>query len=80
MDKATKTFIEEQTEKLAAMVAKGFASTATRDEMNERFGKVDERLETLEAMLGRRYQELDELRGRMRILETRVDNLETVHR
>lgn len=35
-------------EKLAVMVQKGFAETATKDDMNRRFNSVDKRLEKIE--------------------------------
>ena len=37
-----------------------------------------ERFDKVESSLGRRYQEIDELRDRERLLETRVDKLEVV--
>ena len=84
MDNDLKHYIEQQTEKLAAMVADGFASTATkqevsdlRTEMNERFDKVEA---NMNAGFAKRLQEHDELRDRLRLLETRVDNLEAAHR
>ena len=86
MENDIKKYIEEHTEKLAAMVAEGFASTATkqemsdlRSEMRERFD-TNERFDKVEASLGKRYQEIDDLRDRQRVLETRVDKLEAVHR
>jgi phage host-nuclease inhibitor protein Gam len=98
MENDLKKYIEEQTEKLAAMVAEGFASTATkqevsdlrqevgnlgqevgdlRTEMRERFDNVEA---NMAAGFAKRLQEHDELRDRLRLLETRVDKLETVHR
>jgi hypothetical protein len=73
MDNDLKQYIEQQTEKLAAMVAEGFASTATkqevsglrtdlrdlRTEMNERFDKVEA---TMNAGFAKRLQEHDDRR------------------
>ena len=82
---ATKTEVDEKIEKLAEMVAIGFAATATKVEMDERFdivderlGGIDERLNKVDWRLGNRQQELDDLRDRMRMLETRVDRIEIV--
>ena len=90
MDKATKKFIEEQNEKLAIMVAKGFEQTATKDEVHELREDIDDikknmatkedivRLEDkIEFGLTKQLQETDELRDRMRVLETRVDHMKT---
>ena len=48
-------------------------SPVRRTEMNERFEQVNQRFDNVEASLGRRYQEIDELRDRLRLIETRVD-------
>jgi hypothetical protein len=51
MDNDLKTYIDAQTEKLAAMIAAGFATTATKEEvsdlrteMHTRFDAVEQRL------------------------------------
>jgi hypothetical protein len=91
MENDLKKYIEEQTEKLAAMVAEGFASTATKQEVRDVRQDVSdlrtemrERFDTVEANMNagfaKRLQEHDELRDRLRLLETRVDKLEVVHR
>ena len=80
MENDIKKCIEEQTEKLAAMVAEGFASTATKQEVSDLRTQMNERFDKVEASLDKRYQEIDVLRDRMRLLETRVDNLEAVRR
>jgi hypothetical protein len=80
MENDLKKCIEEHTEKLAAMVAEGFASTATKQEVSDLRTQMNERFDKVEASLDKKYQEIDVLRDRMRLLETRVDNLEAVHR
>ena len=80
MENDIKKYIEEHTEKLAAMVAEGFASTATKQEVGDLRTQMNERFDKVEASLDKKYQEIDVLRDRMRLLETRVDNLEAVHR
>jgi ubiquinone biosynthesis protein UbiJ len=101
MDNDLKKYIEERTEKLAAMVAEGFASTATKQEVtalgqevtalgqevtalgqevSDLRTEVHERFDKVEASLAKRYEEIDALRDRQRVLETRVDHLEAVHR
>jgi hypothetical protein len=84
MDNDLKQYIEQQTEKLAAMVAEGFASTATKQELSDLRIEINERFDKVEANMhtgfAKRLQEHDELRDRLRLLETRVDRLETVHR
>lgn len=45
--------------------------------ISERFDKVEA---NMNAGFAKRLQEHDELRDRLRLLETRVDRLETVHR
>ncbi|TSC62283.1 MAG: hypothetical protein G01um101448_960 [Parcubacteria group bacterium Gr01-1014_48] len=81
MDSATKRFIQEKNEKLAIMVAKGFAATKQDieelerkmderfEEVDERFEKIDERFDDLEISIGKRHQETDELRDRVKVLE-----------
>jgi hypothetical protein len=73
MDNDLKTYIEAQTEKLAAMVADGFASTATkqevsdlgqevgnlRTEMNTRFDTIEQRLDRIEKSHGYRLETLE---------------------
>jgi hypothetical protein len=80
MENDLKKYIEEHTEKLAAMVAEGFASTATKQEVGDLRTQMNERFDKVEVSLDKKYQEIDVLRDRMRLLETRVDNLEAVHR
>ena len=80
MENDIKKHIEEHTEKLAAMVAEGFASTATKQEVSDLRTEMHERFDKVEASLDKRYQEIDVLRDRQRVLETRVDKLEAVHR
>jgi len=114
MDNAIKKFIEEQTEKLAAMVAEGFASTATKQEVSDLRGEVSDLRQDVSGLqqdvsdlreevtdlrsvvatkndimrleekidLGdrKRRQEIDDVRNRLHVLETRVDKLEVVHR
>jgi hypothetical protein len=84
MENDLKKYIEEQTEKLAAMVAEGFASTATKQEVSELRTEMRERFDNVEANMhagfAKRLHEHDELRDRLRLLETRVDKLEVVHR
>ena len=78
MENDIKKHIEEQTEKLAAMVAEGFASTAMKQEVGDLRTQMNERFDKVEVSLDKKYQEIDVLRDRMRLLETRVDNLEAV--
>jgi hypothetical protein len=73
MDNDLKTYIEAQTEKLAAMVADGFASTATkqevsdlgqevgnlRTEMNTRFDTIEQHLDRIEKSHGYRLETLE---------------------
>lgn len=79
MENDTKTYIDEQFEKLAVMVAKGFENTATKEDIAQL--KTDlARLEgKVDTGFAKRLQEHDELRDRLRLLETRVDKLEAVH-
>ena len=53
MEKGTKKHISDEIEKLAVMIAKGFAVVATRDEMNQRFEQVNERLDRADGRLMR---------------------------
>jgi len=84
MENDIKKYIEEHTEKLAAMVAEGFASTATKDDLVQLKDELKHDIVHLEVKMdagfAKRLQEHDELRDRMRLLETRVDNLEAVRR
>lgn len=90
MDNATKKFIVEQNEKLAIMVAKGFEQTATKQELQELrqemstksdIARIEGEIVRLEGKVdsgfGKRFNDQDQLRDRMRVLETRVDHLET---
>lgn len=75
MDDTIKKFVEEQIEKLAHMVAKGFEQTATKDETasKEDIARLEEKMDAGFAKL---QQEQDGLRDHTRVLETRVDHLE----
>jgi hypothetical protein len=66
MDDDLKTYIDAQTEKLAAMIAAGFATTATKEEvsdlrteMNTRFDKLEECLDRIEKSHGYRLEALE---------------------
>ena len=82
---AIKIEMKEEIEKLAIMTAGGFAVTATKTELNELRDEVNElhvemsgHFNIIEFRLGNQQQELDEFRDRMKVLETRVDKIETV--
>ena len=47
---------EVTNEELAQMIAKGFEGTPTKQEMNERFDKVEARLERLELLIDNEYK------------------------
>lgn len=86
MDGATKKFIQEENEKLAIMVAKGFDQTATKvgiERLEGRIVQVEGEIVRLEEKIdvgfGKQLQETDGLRDQMRVLETRVVRLETSH-
>lgn len=57
-------------EDLAMMVQKGFLETAKRDEVNERFDRVEDRLESIEKLM------LVDHRQRIEKLESKVKELE----
>lgn len=83
MDDATKKFIQEENEKLAIMVAKGFEQTATKADIERLEGRIIQvegeivRFEEkIDVGFGKSQQETDGLRDRMRVFETRVDRLE----
>ena len=83
MDDSTKKFVEDQIEKLAHMVAKGFEQTATKDDitrLEESITRVEENVVRLEGKVDDGFtklqQEHDEFRDRARVLTTRVDRLE----
>ena len=66
MENDIKTYIEAQTEKLAAMIAAGFATTATKEEvsdlrteMSTRFDKLGERFDRIEKSHGYRLETLE---------------------
>jgi hypothetical protein len=66
VDNDLKTYIDAQTEKLAAMIAAGFATTATKEEvsdlrteMNTRFDKLEERFDRIEKSHGYRLEALE---------------------
>jgi predicted nucleic acid-binding Zn-ribbon protein len=73
MDAATKQFIQAENEKLAAMIAKGFAVTATKedilrlegrvDKVEDRVGRVEDRLDNIDARMGRMEADIGALRG-----------------
>ena len=73
-------FLEKQNEKLARMITTTMATkedlTGLEERMEKRFDGIDWQLEELRGSLGRRYQELDQLRDRMRQLESRMEKLE----
>lgn len=94
MDKDTENHISQEIEKLAAMVAEGFAhmatkddlkglatkeelkTLATKDDLNDLRTDMNDRFDTTNALIGRWTQDVDQLRDRERVLETRMDNLE----
>ena len=90
MDDSTKKFVEDQIEKLAHMVAKGFGQTATKNDitrleenitrLEESITRVEENVVRLEGKVDDGFtklqQEHDEFRDRARVLTTRVDRLE----
>lgn len=94
MDKDTENHISQEIEKLAAMVAAGYAhmatkddltslatkedlkNLATKDELNDLRTDMNDRFDTTNALIGRWTQDIDQLRDRERVLETRMDNLE----
>ena len=83
MDTATKKFIENQTEKLATMVAQGFAEVKKdtqdiRAVLETKADKADiERLEGLvDSGMSRRMEETDRVADRLQRLEVRVTRLE----
>jgi len=47
---------EITTEELPRMIQKGFEGTPTKQEMNERFDKVEVRLERLELLMDNEYK------------------------
>ena len=53
MEKGTKKHISDEIERLAVMIAKGFAATATKDEMNQRFEEMEQRFEQVNERLDR---------------------------
>ena len=84
MDTATKKFVEHQTEKLATMVAQGFAEVKKdiqdiRAVLETKADKADiERLEGLvDSGMSRRMEETDSVADRLQHLEMRVTRLET---
>jgi len=54
---------------LAGMVQKGFEETAKKDEVNERFDKIENRLESIEKLI------LDDHKRRIEKLEDEVKEL-----
>lgn len=60
---------EVTNEELARMIAKGFEGTPTKQEMNDRFDKVEVRLEKIERIL------LEDHRRRIEKLEDQVKEL-----
>ena len=88
MDTATKKFVENQTEKLATMVAQGFAEV--KKDIQELKGEVQDlrltkadksdikRLEDLINIgMSHRMEETDRVADRLQRLEMRVTRLET---
>lgn len=66
MDNDTKTFISQETEKLAQMVQAGFAEVhqkmdtlATKEEMNKRFDAVEQHLDHIEKGYGYRIANIE---------------------
>lgn len=51
-----------------------------RNDMTACFEKVDERLDTVEGMLNRRYEEIDDLCGDIHDVKIRVSKLEALPR
>ena len=87
MDEATKQFILTENEKLATMVANGFADVHERfadvdkrfDAVDKRFDAVDQRFEAVEQRLIRIEQsvehhgtDIDRLKDDMRLVKTAV--------
>ena len=70
MDNSTKKFVEDQVEKLAHIVAKGFEQTATKDDIT----RLEENITRLEGKVddgfGKLQQEHDEFRDRARPCNT----------
>ena len=79
MENDVKQYIEAHTEKLAAMVAEGFASTATKQEV----GDLREKVSNLGQQVGGVRQEVSDLRTEMHTrfdkIEERLDRIEKSH-
>lgn len=73
MDKATKKFMENQTEKILATMST-YAKRVDEQfkEIGDRFDAVDEWFDVVGASLDNNQQETDVLRDRVRVLETKA--------
>ena len=72
MDNDLKKYIEQQTEKLAAMVAEGFASTATKQEvggLRQEVGDLHQEVSGLRTDMNKRFD----------AVEQRLDRIEKSH-
>ncbi len=58
-------------DKLAGMVARGFANTITREEFNQRFNEVDQRFDKVD-------QRFDDLERKIDIVDLRVDQVHKI--
>ena len=81
MDKGARKFIQEENEKLAGLFSTSLTEMKKNikndiDElekrMDEKFERMDDRFDTLEIAIGKRLQENNELRDRVRVLENRA--------
>jgi hypothetical protein len=63
---------DERMDELSRRVDAGFEKTATKEEMNRRFGEVNERFDRFERAVGSRF---DEVAGELRHLSERFDRL-----
>ena len=82
MDEATKQFILTENEKLATMVAKGFADVYEKmekgfadvekrfDAVDQRFDAVEERLARIEQSVEHHGTDIDRLKDDMRLVKT----------
>ena len=63
---------DERMDELSRGVDSGFEKVATKEEMNRRFGEVNERFDRFERTVGSRF---DEVAGELRHLSERFDRL-----
>lgn len=79
MDNATKQHVSKEIEKLAIMIAKGFAATATKDELSSLKDEMKDEMAEMKDEMNRRFDTVD---GRLdhieAVIERHADRLDRV--